>query len=192
MKLNAPVYIIISEYLDGASLRSIAQKHKTNHHAIKRIFIRNGIFIRPRTRKPPKRKHIDRRHAQYANMMHHLRFDVTIDWLLQFEEFEKLSFLNRQITNRSNRFAESTEWYKLYIERFYYDEVFNKLYNTYLQSGKQKYLKLSLDHIIPKSLGGTNKIDNLRFITFFENMCKRDIPPDEWAEMKSHIYDYFS
>lgn len=125
-------------------------------------------------------------------MMHHLRFDVTIDWLLQFEDFEKLSFLNRQITNRDDRFTETTEWYKSYIERFYYDDSFNRLYARYLQTGKQKYLKPSLDHIIPKSHGGTNQIDNLRFITFFENMCKRDIPPEEWEKMKTHIYDYFS
>lgn len=158
----------------------------------KDCLIRSGIFTRPRTRMPPQRKHIDKRHAQYSNMMHHLRFDITLDWLLQFDNFEKLSFLNRQISNRDGRFSESTEWYKAYIERFYYDESFNRLYVKYLQSGKQKYLKPSLDHIIPKSLGGTNQIDNLRFITFLENMCKRDIPPDEWAEIKTHIHDYFS
>lgn len=182
----------MSEYLNGESLRNIAKKCNTNHHAIERLFVRNGVFIRPRTRKPPKRKHIDKKRAQYANMMHHLRFDVTLDWLLQFEDFEKLSFLNQQITNRDKRFAETTKWYKSYIERFYFDETFNKLYQKYIQSGKSKYLKPSIDHIMPKSLGGTNDIDNLRFITFFENMCKRDIHPDKWAEMKSHIYDYFS
>lgn len=182
----------MAEYLDGASLRSIAKKCKTDHHTIERVFLRNGIFLRPRVRKPAKRKYADKRHAQYANMMYHLRFDVTLDWLLQFKDFDKLCFLNQQITNRDKRFAESTEWYVSYIERFYFDETFNRLYRRYLQSGKSKYLKPSIDHIMPKSLGGTNDIDNLRFVTFFENMCKRDIPPDIWAEMKSHIYDYLS
>ena len=72
---------------------------------------------------------------------------------------------------------------------FYYDINFNIIYKNWLEQDKDNtfynWYKPSLDHIIPKSKGGTNNIDNLRFITVFENLAKRDMDLEEWEEFKN-------
>lgn len=185
---------IICDYLSGMSLREVAKKYNTNHHRIKRILNKNGIQIRK-----PEPKHLrgvkkygNDTIRRYANMKSHLRYDVDLEWLCQFVDFEKLRFLNKQVINKDGtRFCESREWYISFIEKFYYDEQFNKLYQNYLTSGKNKYKKPSLDHILPRSKGGTNELSNLRFITYLENMCKRDMTLEEWEYIKENIGEYF-
>ena len=44
--------------------------------------------------------------------------------------------------------------------------------------------KPSLDHIIPKSKNGSNKKENLQFLTVFENLSKRDMTWEEWEDFK--------
>ena len=83
-------------------------------------------------------------------MATHLRFDVSVEWLMKFKDFDKLKLLNDVITNRSGRWDVSSVWYKSYIERFYDDEQFNRIYERWIDSGKEKYKKPSVDHIIPK------------------------------------------
>lgn len=52
-------------------------------------------------------------------------------------------------------------------------------------------MKPSLDHITPKAKGGTNELDNLQFLTWFENRCKNDMSQEDWDKMKSNILEYF-
>lgn len=172
-------------------MRKVALLHGIDHHRVKRILIKNGIEIRQPKQCRGLRKYESLSISKYGNMANHLRFDVSVSWLSQFEDYEKLKFLNKQITNRDGRFNVSTEWYMAYIERFYHDKAFNTLYKRYLDSGKQKYFKPSLDHIKPRSLGGTNDLDNLQYVTLLENMCKRNIPCDDWTTIRANISDYF-
>lgn len=46
------------------------------------------------------------------------------------------------------------------------------------------WYKPSIDHIIPKSKGGTNDLNNLQFLTVFENLNKRDMTMEEWSYFK--------
>ena len=46
------------------------------------------------------------------------------------------------------------------------------------------WYKPSLDHIVPKSRGGDNSLDNLQYLTVFENLSKRDMTMIEWEEFK--------
>lgn len=184
---------IIDSYQAGESLRSIAARYATDHHRIVRILNSHNISIRPRS--PAKAKQLkfggNTKNVRYNNIKTHLRFDIELEWFQQFEDIDKLIFLNRQVVNKDKtRFAETAEWYKAFIEKFYFDEQFNKLYDKYKESG-DKYMKPSLDHIIPRSAGGTNEISNLRFLTFLENMCKRDIPAATWEKIKQRLDEYF-
>ena len=125
----------------------------------------------------------------YKNMASHIRFDVSSEWLSQYEDVEKLKFLNKCITNRLGRFIVSSDWYKSYITKFYYDKQFNNIYKKWLGSC-DKYLRPTIDHINPKANGGNNEINNLQFLTWFENRAKNDISQNEWDKLKLNIKDY--
>lgn len=183
--------LIVKLYNNGGSMRSIANKLGTNHKLVSRILKRNGVQTRmPKNLRGVRKFNCDIE-RNYNNMATHLRFDVSKDWLRQFGDFDKLKLLNDVITNRSGRWGVSTEWYKSYISKFYYDDQFNKVYERWINSGKEKYKKPSLDHIVPKAKGGTNDINNLQFLSWFENRCKNDMGQTEWHNLKMNIQEYF-
>ena len=183
--------LIVELYEKGDSMRSIADKLGTNHKLISKILKKSGV----QTRKPKNLRGVKKFSCDiernYNNMAMHLRFDVSVEWLMKFNDFDKLKLLNNVITNRSCRWDVSSEWYRSYIERFYNDDQFNGIYERWINSGEEKYKKPSLDHIIPKAKGGTNDIENLQFLSWFENRCKNDMPQEEWDNLKSNIEEYF-
>jgi CRISPR/Cas system Type II protein with McrA/HNH and RuvC-like nuclease domain len=83
-----------------------------------------------------------------------------------------------------------TEWYKKYLKRFYNDIQFNLIYKKWVDWNKYKYLKPSIDHIIPVSKWWTNDIENLQFLTWFENRCKNDMTQEEWNNLKNNINNF--
>ena len=182
---------IVKLYEAGWSMRSIADHLGTNHKLISRELKRNGV----KTRQPKNLRGVKKFNCDitrnYNNMATHLRFDVSVEWLMQFNIFNKLKILNDVVTNRSGRWEVSSAWYKSHIERFYDDDQFNRIYERWINSGEEKYKKPSLDHIIPKAKGGTNDIENLQFLSWFENRCKNDMTQTEWNNLKLNIQEYF-
>ena len=127
----------------------------------------------------------------YKNMATHIRFDVSLDWLLQFDDIEKLKCLNRAITPRDIRFNVDTGWYKKYVLKFYNNKQFNDIYSKWLSGDKKdKYLMPTIDHINPKAKNGDNQLSNLQFLTWFENRAKNDMPIVVWQKLKENIKDY--
>lgn len=211
---------IIDKYVnDQYTLRHLSEIYQTNHHKIKRVLIKNGVKItRRKTRKKFTEEHkrkisesrkklkekgwvpynkglktIDRKNGKkllYQNMLSHLRFKVELNWLMKFDDFEKLKCLNRAITNREGRFPVDSFWYMLYIEKFYYDTQFNKIYQKWTENQKDKYLLPTLDHIQPRSKSGTNELDNLQFLSWFENRAKNNLSQTEWNWVKKNIEKY--
>ncbi|MBR0288533.1 MAG: HNH endonuclease [Selenomonadaceae bacterium] len=57
----------------------------------------------------------------------------------------------------------------------------------YQESGN-KYDRLSLDHIIPLSRGGTWDLENLQVISWFDNRAKCDMTQDEYEAMKKKYW----
>ena len=181
---------ICEMYQKGKSMRKIALEFNTNHKLISRILKSENIQTRkPKNTRGSKKFKSDIK-RQYNNMATHLRFDVDCEWLMEFKDFKKLQVLNNSITKRNNRWDVSTEWYKKYIIKFYNDKQFNDIYKEWCESGYESYKKPSIDHIIPKSKKGTNDLENLQFLSWFENRCKNDMTQTEWNKIKTNIKEY--
>lgn len=183
--------LVCSMYIGGKSMRQIALYFNTNHKLIGRILNKYKVNIRKPLNLRGKKKFNCNKKRLWNNMVTHLRFDISLDWIVQFEDFDKVKILNNVITNRGARWNVSTEWYKTYIKKFYNDKQFNRVYENWIKLKFEKYAKPSIDHIIPISKGGTNHLSNLQFLTWFENRCKNDMSKTDWKKLKQNIERYF-
>jgi 5-methylcytosine-specific restriction endonuclease McrA len=183
--------LVCELYTSGKSMRQIALLMNTNHKRISRILKGENIQTKKPLNKRGLKKFKCHREVIYNNMATHLRFDVDYQWLMQFEDFKKVQQLNICITDRGGRWTVTTEWYKEYITKFYNDPQFNNVYEKWKLSDFEFYKKPSIDHIIPKSKKGTNDLDNLQFLSWFENRCKNDMLQEDWNIVKKNIGDYF-
>lgn len=200
--------VICDLYDEGYTLRHIGEIVGKDHHYIKRRLLANSKIIeRHKTKKPYTNEHRKKislsckgrktwsegkkmtKEHNIKNMLSHLKYGVDFDWLNSFEDIEKLKFLNRSISRKRDCYGFTTEIYKCFIEKFYYDKTFNDLYNKWIKT-KDKWIKPSLDHIKPKSEGGSLLLDNLRFISWFENRAKGAIDYEQWEKMKQDIKYY--
>lgn len=189
------------------TLRRIGKIIGKDHHFVKRRLQEMGIEITQKDRKHEpfteehKRKISEKTkgrvgtwkdkkmpiESNYKNMLTHIQWDVDLTFLMQFNDIEKLKCLNKMLSRDRVSAHFNTEKYKLFIEKFYNDEKFNKQFECYLSSGS-KWDMPSLDHIIPLSKGGTWNLDNLQIISWFENRAKCDMNNEEFEEM---IHKYF-
>lgn len=119
------------------------------------------------------------------------KINIDENFIKQFDNLEKYMFLHKQLMTASGKNATSYSLseYKDDITYFYYNKQFNILYNFWQEHKKEEQTfydlaKPSLDHIIPKSRGGSNKKENLQFLTVFENLAKRDMTQEEWNNFK--------
>lgn len=132
--------------------------------------------------------------------------DINVDeiFLQQFSnDFEKYLFIHKSLIRTSGNsgqwYKENMEEYKKYILYFWNDKQFNAVYDFWLSKKydiptQYDWAKPSLDHIVPKSRGGSNHYSNLQFLTTFENLSKRDMTQIEWNEFKKTTHtnsDYF-
>ena len=116
-----------------------------------------------------------------------LAWNVDLDWLRQFKNVEKLMFLNRTIGRDIVRVHFDDEGYKRFIEWSYNDPMFCRQYKIWRMTGN-KFDRPSLDHKIPLSRGGDWNMDNLQWMSWFENNSKSHMTPEEYKKIKKRYF----
>ena len=195
---------IVKMYVeDQLTLREIADKLNTNHKLIGRLLKKEGVKITKRNKlrvfSDEHRRKISESNkgrvgtwkgkkmpesTNRKNMVTKLgRLTVSIETLARYKDFNKLKFLTRGVSRHRKEF-EGDEKFIAYLDKFYFCKEFNKQYDRWIESGKNKWYMPTIDHINPKASGGCCDLDNLRFITWFENRAKAEMPLDEWEEFK--------
>lgn len=121
------------------------------------------------------------------------RKDLTSEHLKVFRgDFEKFLFVHKILKANTDKYYTDCpiEEYLKAITTLYNDFQFNAIYKFWQSQMEEKkttyydWAKPSLDHIIPRSRGGSHQIDNLQILTVFENLAKRDMTWDEWQNFK--------
>lgn len=182
------------------TLRRIADEFDSNHHMIRRILQRNNIELTKTQVRAPmsekQKKAISARNKgrscwskgkvlpesfRRANMKGRSGTSIDLD---AYPDYERLLFLMQRVSSRKSDLAPSDEKRKEFLDRFYFDEVFNAIYDAWVAHDKCKWWYPSLDHKTSKFAGGGWEIENLQFLTWFENRAKAEMSAEEWLEFK--------
>lgn len=190
------------------TMRRIAKEFNTDHHRVKRILEKYNIPITsfkgrkqiPMSEEAKLKMSLAKKgksfgfgrkapkSSLYKNMQQHLRFNIELEFLQQFDDVEKLKILNRILRNTRLPDNFSDDDYKNYIKTFYYDEGFNYTYANWIKEGKKKFAKPSIDHIKPLSKRGTWDINNLQIVPWCINRAKFNYSEEEWEYILEHYF----
>lgn len=120
--------------------------------------------------------------AQIRRMMK-ARMRTSID-LDAYPDLPRLRLLVRLTSKHMRHFGLNDEARKAFLDRFYFDGQFNRIYDKWLASGKSKWAFPSLDHKVSKFNGENWGLENLQFLTWLENRAKAEMNQDEWDRFK--------
>lgn len=201
---------ILAKYRLGiTSVREVARLSGVSNHRVKRVLLKHGVLPIKSKAKPfseTHRRNISKackgrkgwckglrmsRLTRLKNLLGHSRFEVSLEWAERFH-LDALMCFNMMLTPRSGRWAWTTEQYVAFVERFHDDQQFLSVFRKWVEGGKKKYQKPSIDHIIPKSRGGDDSLENLQILSWFENRAKNDLTAAEWQQIKNNLTDYLT
>lgn len=190
-------------YEEDKTIPMIVEELKLKRHVVREVLYELGVYITKSNRlrvfsEEHKQKISESKKGQPGfwkdkkmpdetnrkNMINHMKFDITLEDIVKYGDTERLKALNKALYRDRVKIHFDKKKYLAYLERVYKDEAFNKIYDLWIDTGKIRWTMLSLDHIVPLSRGGTYDLDNLQFLTWFENRAKADMTMSEWREFK--------
>ena len=193
---------IVSMYQDGGyTLRHLADIFGTNHHRIKRILVAHGVKItRRNTLKEFSEEHRRKisesckgrkvwsegkamtEEFKRKNMKAKLKTEIDLD---KYPDYEKLYLLTSILSKRKEHIGYDDLIRELFLDKFYFDANFNSIFDKWKSVGENKWYRPTLDHKVSQANGGTWDLENLQFLTWFENRAKAEMNQDEWEEFKN-------
>ena len=173
MRAIAQTDRILKMFNDGYAIVTISQTLGIFRRNVKRVLEANGINpSKPKQNYKQDRKNTKRWYARQNE-----------DFLKQFDDAELLAAVIKVFKKDWNY---DLEQYRQFILKFYNDTTFRFSHSSFLKTG-DGFFAPNIDHIIPKSKGGTNDLDNLQCLTRFENMAKHDANEEQWSHRKQNI-----
>lgn len=189
--------LVIDYAIGGLSQRSMVSKYRKAFSTIKKILKQHNVQVKKSHKWTDERKaeksktpHFNiglkwKEQARRENIVRKIHLtepDYTID---RYGDIAKLKFLSSLYTDDRQRFVNAGTTRQAFMDKFYFDKDFNAMYSTWLAQGKPKWIIPSLDHKTPLSKGGSWELDNLHFMTWFENRAKADMTFEEWTAFKA-------
>lgn len=192
---------VVRLYVDeDLSLRQVAARLGTNHHLVRRILERHGVAVvqkhRPRTFTESHRQRLSEagkgrvpwnegltmsEDSRRKNMA--AKMGTAID-LSRYPDLARLLILTRLQAKHRAHLAPDDATRQAFLDRFYHDAAFNAVYDAWIASGKDRWFYPSLDHKHPKASGADWTLENLQFLTWFENRAKADMTVEEWEAFR--------
>lgn len=178
------------------SLRQIGDELGWSHHRVKRALVGAGVEpVRQRIKTPPTQTQLDQcaangrmwkgkkrgEHSTSRRFAMILKKSGLVLEEANFPDIERLMFLTRYTAKHKSHILDR----EAFLTLFYNDSIFNSLYDRWMEADRCRWLMPSLDHKMPLSRGGTFDLDNLHFLTLFENRAKADMTMEEWVAFRS-------
>lgn len=165
------------------TLNHIPKKRKNNNsNRILSSTTKNKISKSLKSRTTPRKGSKMSLSKRFVNIRAQLKLDRSID-LSKYEDIDKLLEITKHLI-RIPKCKKNQDFIISFISKFYKDQKFNEIYDFWKNNGNNKWAKPSLDHIVPSSKGGDWNLENLQFMTWFENRCKCDMNMEEWNNFK--------
>ncbi len=186
--------VLAARYSAGAPLRQLASEIGRSNQATRKLLIAEGVTIRSRSEALKGLKRTDEVCQAISQRMlgnrpwntglvfdeGRRRDNMSARWggldLHAFPDYQRLKFLTRHLTRQVARGDFPRPQAQAFLNRFYTDLAFNAIYDAWQAHGEDKWWYPSIDHIVPGLIG----LDNLRFVTWFENRAKEAMTLGEW------------
>lgn len=130
--------------------------------------------------------------AEIASKNSHMRREMLLTEITNYNNSEKASFLFSQYMESctSRLYVPTREQVVNFVNFFYDDYTFNRIYDEWIEfgEGKDSHLKPSIDHIVPYcSFKGVDvskawEVENLEYMTWEENRLKNSCTPQLYFE----------
>jgi 5-methylcytosine-specific restriction endonuclease McrA len=160
------------------------RRYYKNHKNERRIYQAKRMKERYNTDEKFRKKCLQKRKERYKRLGP-VDYKIVREYQKKYRQKRKLWFLARETNKRS----ESTD--KISAVDLWKVAKRQKLICP-LTGDKLTTENVSVDHIIPRSKGGKNTLDNVRLVVYYVNVAKNDLTDEEFLKLCKRVVNHFS